>query len=64
MPAPNPLNPYHCDHPMRRDGKTKSGAQKYRCKCGHTYTDSDRPWGSTPNRDLPRDELGRFKKND
>ena len=40
---PNPLNPYHCGRPMRKSGKQKSGAQQYRCKCGFSYTDSDRP---------------------
>jgi len=44
MPKPNPANPYHCDRPMRRNGKqAKSGAVQYRCKCGFTCTDSDRP---------------------
>jgi len=37
-------NPYHCDRPMRRNGKqAKSGAIQYRCKCGFTCTDGDRP---------------------
>ena len=44
MPKPNPANPYHCDRPMRRNGKqAKSGAIQYRCKCGFTCTDGDRP---------------------
>ena len=42
MPNPNPLNPLHCGRPMRKIGKQKSGAQQYRCKCGYSYTDSDR----------------------
>lgn len=47
MPAPNKNNPYHCDHPMRKSGtqKTKEKAQIYRCSCGFTCTDSDRPVG-------------------
>jgi len=43
MPNSNPLNPIHCGRPMRKSGKQKSGAQQYRCKCGFTCTDSDRP---------------------
>lgn len=43
MPLPNNDNPYHCDRPMRKNGKTKAGSQKYRCSCGFTWTDSDRP---------------------
>ena len=42
MPLPNPQNPYHCDRPMRKSGKTKAGHQRYRCKCGYTCTDSPR----------------------
>jgi len=43
MPKPNPTIPYHCGRPMRKNGKQKSGAQQYRCNCGFTCTDSDRP---------------------
>jgi len=43
MPKPNTLNPINCGHAMRKNGKTKAGALQYRCKCGFTCTDSDRP---------------------
>ena len=43
MPAPNKSNPYHCDRPMRKNGKTQAGEQRYRCSCGFSCTDSHRP---------------------
>jgi transposase-like protein len=36
---------------MRKNGKTKAGAQKYRCSCGFNSSDSDRP----PHRPLIAD---------
>ena len=69
MPKPNPANPYHCDRPMRRNGKQKlSGAQQYRCKCGFTYTEGDRPVGGQTLGDQPMTQVElnrryRAKKN-
>jgi hypothetical protein len=39
--------------PMRRNGYTKAGAQNYRCNCGYTVTDSDRPVGRQMIGDQP-----------
>jgi hypothetical protein len=68
MPKANPNNPYHCDRPMRRNGKQKlSGSQQYRCKCGFTCTDSDRPVGGQikGDRKMTQAELTeRWKLND
>lgn len=54
-------NPIHCDHPMSRNGKTKSGAQSYRCRvCGHSETDGDNP----PHRPCEGDQpLTQIEKN-
>lgn len=53
MPTPNTNNPYHCDRPMRMSGKTTAGSQRYSCKCGHTWTDSDLRAGRKPIGDRP-----------
>ena len=54
---------------MRRNGKQKlSGAQQYRCKCGFTYTEGDRPVGGQTLGDQPMSQVElnrryRAKKN-
>lgn len=62
MPAPNTNNPYHCDRPMRMSGKASSGAQRYRCKCGHTCTDSDRIKGGQLMGDRPLTQVERNRR--
>jgi hypothetical protein len=68
MTKPNPTNPYHCDRPMRRNGvQAKSGAIQYRCKCGFTCTDGDRPahrplLGDEPLTQVERNRRYRAKK--
>ena len=35
-------NPQHCNRPMRRNGKTNAGHQRYRCsECGYSETDGN-----------------------
>jgi hypothetical protein len=63
MPAPNPNNPYHCDRPMRRNGKQKkSGAQTYRCKCGFSCTEGDRPAHPPTIGDEPMTQVERNRR--
>jgi len=62
MPAPNPNNPYHCDRPMRCNGKTKAGSQKYRCSCGFNCTDSDRPAHRPLLKSIPLTQVEKNKR--
>ena len=63
MPTPNPNNPYHCDRPMRRNGKQKkSGAQTYRCKCGFSCTEGDRPAHPPTIGDKPMSQVERNRR--
>ena len=63
MPTPNPENPYHCDRPMRKNGKhKKSGAQQYRCSCGFTCTEGDRPANRPTINDEPMSQVERNKR--
>lgn len=55
MRPPNKNNPYHCNKPMRRNGKTKAGAQQYRCDCGHTCVDSAYTWGGVRLSNQPKE---------
>jgi len=64
MPLPNESNPYHCDRPMRRNGKQKkSGQQTYRCKCGFSCTEGDRPAKPPTLGDKPMTAYERLKKH-
>jgi transposase-like protein len=51
----------HCDRSMSRNGKTESGAQRYRCRiCNASHTDSDNP----PHRPCEGEEpLTQVEKN-
>jgi hypothetical protein len=62
MPNPNESNPYHCDRPMRKNGLNKSGNQQYRCKCGFTCTEGDRPPIKPTLGDRPLTQVERNRK--
>ena len=42
-----------CLSTMMKNGRNRSGSQKWRCQCGHGFTDSDKPRGSEPLGDKP-----------
>jgi transposase len=64
MPAPNPNNPRcpNCDRLMRKNGKQSSGVAQYRCSCGFTATESDRPAHRPTLGDRPLTQAERDKK--